>query len=82
MPLYLNKITNKTIYANNLSEIKGNIVSRGLSKDYIILDTISLEYSKLVNSLRNNIQKGTLDSVGMRNIKKGIKDMEKFKENK
>jgi len=78
MPLYLNRITNKTVYVNNLSELKGNIVSRGLTNDYIILDTIALEYTKLINSLRNTIDKGILDGVEIRNIKKGIKDIERF----
>lgn len=51
--LFLNTITGKTIVANSLHHIPGNIVNRGLSSQFIQLKPLALEYARLVNQLIN-----------------------------
>lgn len=81
MKTYLNLVTGKTVVAKSLKNIKGNIVNRGLSKDYLLIDSkanIALEYSRLIKSLEKSLLRGELDNVGIRNIKKGIKDTRRW----
>ncbi|MFW9602959.1 MAG: hypothetical protein ACMV1B_11670 [Prevotella sp.] len=49
MHVYLNTVTGKRITATSLSTIPGNIVARGLSNEFIQLNTIAIEYARLIN---------------------------------
>ncbi len=70
MSEYMNIITKKIVTATNLDNLPGNIVNRGLSHEFIKLDSISLEYNRLVQQLKT-INFG----VGYNNTLKGIRDM-------
>lgn len=51
--IFLNTITGKIIVADSLHQIPGNIVNRGLSNQFIVLNAIALEYTRLVNQLKH-----------------------------
>ena len=69
MNVYLNTVTGKRITATSLSTIPGNIVARGLSHEFIQLNTIALEYARLINEFSSS------PSIGKHNIIKAINDL-------
>ena len=62
----------KRIAAQSLSTIPGNIVARGLSHEFIQLNTIALEYARLINEFPSS------PSIGKHNIIKAINDFKGF----
>lgn len=66
MNVYLNTVTGKRITAQSLSHIPGNIVARGLSHEFIQLNTIAIEYARLINEFPSS------PSIGKHNIIKAI----------
>lgn len=72
MNVYLNIVTGKRIAAQSLSTIPGNIVARGLSHEFIQLNTIALEYARLINEFPSS------PSIGKHNILKAINDLKGF----
>ena len=70
MNVYLNTVTGKRIATQSLSTIPGNIVARGLSHEFIQLNTIALEYTRLVNEFPSS------PSTGKHNVIKAIHDLQ------
>ena len=74
--LFLNTITGKTIVASSLHHIPGNIVNRGLSHQFIELNQLALEYSRLVTQLQTFRTKNIC--VDTTNTIKAINDFNGF----
>ena len=74
MQVFLNTITGKQIVAKSLASIPGNIVNRGLSHEYIQLNTLAIEYTRLVNQLQN-LRKANQSGICISNTVKAIKDL-------
>lgn len=73
--MFLNKVTGQISTVKELQLIPGNIVNRGLSNDWLKIDTISIEYARLVNQLQNNIHKSCLGNF---NTIKAINDLKRI----
>ena len=73
MQVFLNTVTGKQIVAKSLASIPGNIVNRGLSHEYIQLNTLAIEYARLVNQLQT-LRKANQSGVCIFNTIKAIKD--------
>lgn len=73
MQVFLNTVTGKQIAAKSLASIPGNIVYRGLSHEYIQLDTLAIEYARLVNQLQT-LRKANQSGVCIPNTIKAIKN--------
>lgn len=72
--LFLDTVTGKTVVANSLHHIPGNIVNRGLSSPFIQLNTVALEYARLVNQLKTFKHNNTI--AGTSNTIKAIHDLQ------
>ena len=77
MQVFLNTVTGKQIVAKSLASIPGNIVYRGLSHEYIQLNTLAIEYARLVNQLQT-LRKANQSGVCIPNTIKAIKDYYDF----
>lgn len=73
MQVFLNTVTGKQIVAKSLASIPGNIVYRGLSHEYIQLNTLAIEYARLVNQLQT-LRKANQSGICIYNTIKAIKD--------
>ena len=73
MQVFLNTVTGKQIVAKSLTSIPGNIVNRGLSHEYIQLNTLAIEYTRLVNQLQT-LRKTNQSGICIYNTIKAIKD--------
>lgn len=74
MQVFLNTVTGKQIVAKSLASIPGNIVNRGLSHEYIQLNTLAIEYTRLVNQLQT-LRKANQSGICISNTVKAIKDL-------
>ena len=63
MNVYLNIVTGKRVTATSLSTIPGNIVARGLSHEFIQLNTIAIEYARLINEFPSSSSIGKLNVI-------------------
>lgn len=77
MQVFLNTVTGKQIVAKSLASIPGNIVYRGLSHEYVQLDTLAIEYARLVNQLQT-LRKTNQSGICIPNTIKAIKDYYDF----
>lgn len=70
--MFINIITGKEYYVDTISKIPGNLENRGLVEDFVYINDITIEYSRLAKQLTSGIHKGT------RNTIKGLADMHNF----
>ena len=78
MQVFLNTVTGKQIVAKSLASIPGNRVNRGLSHEYIQLNTLAMEYTRLVNQLQT-LRKTNQSGICISNTIKAIKDYNDFR---